>query len=61
MDYFDVEFVSFFKNCEALKSKLLKLYLTTNDLLPVLLGNEEDLGHEKLSKHLLVLPSVQSV
>ena len=33
---------------KALKSKILKLYLTTNDRLPVLQGNEQDLGHENL-------------
>ena len=27
---------------------LAKLYLTINDLLPVLLGNEQDLGHENI-------------
>ena len=40
---------------------LAKFYLATNNPLPVLPGNEQNLCHEKRrsSQHLLVLPSVQ--
>ena len=37
----------------------MKFHGTMNDPLPVLPGNEQDLGYENIVKRLLVLPSVQ--